>query len=274
MGWGIFEDAVNIVIIHPTEEVGKTFVSAANETAKGVTAAANWTAHATVDAANMTAHLVEQGANITAKGFNDAGSWVGGAAESAWEATSEEAEAIGSTVESAGIVIGTGFVLGAEAAAKGIEEGAELAGKGLVEMGEYVTQHLCALGVGAALSAAFAAMSADGEEEEATGAVAVACAMGGSVAMDIASVAMAKTLVEPVYLVPGVSSALGDKDNVEDLVSFIISQACEENKNTVVASAGQFLVGLLIYSLTAAICEGKVPGGFQAMKDAKDKITA
>lgn len=274
MGWGIFEDAVNITIIHPSEAVANTFVDAANETAHGVSAAANWTAHATVDAVNMSAHLVEQGAYLTAKGFNDAGSWVGGAAESAWEATSEEAEAIGKIVESAGIIIGTGFVLGAEAAAQGIEEGAELVGEGLVEMGEYITQHLCDLGVGAALSAAFAAMSADGEEEEATGAVAIACSMGDSVAMDVASAALAKTIVEPVYLIPGVSRALGDKDNVEDLVSFIVSQACEENKETVVASAGQFLVGLLIYSLTAAICEGTVPGGFQAMKDAEVKITA
>jgi len=277
MGWGFIEAAadavggaatsvVNTVIVHPAEDVGNAFVDAANVTAQGVTEAANWTAQAGEDAVTFTGNLVIDGANITAKGFNDAGSWVGGAAESAWAATSDEAEAIGHGVESAGIIIGTGLVIGAEAAAEGIKDGAEYAGEGLVAVGEYVTQHVCDLAMGAAIAGVMSALSAEGEEEEATGAVAVACAMGDSVALDLASVALAKVVVEPIYFIPGVSDALGHKDDVEDVISFVVCQACEENKETVIASAGQFLAGVLLYALTSAVCEGKVPGGFELWK--------
>ena len=255
------------------DDIGDVFVDAANTAADGVTDAAKWTGGAVVDAANATADLVEQGANYTAKGFNDAGAWVGGAAESAWKATSDEAEAIGRGFESVGMTIGTGFIIGAKAAAAGLEEGVEYAGEGLVVIGKYVTQHVCSLAVGAALSAVFAAMAADGEEEEATGAVAVACAMGESVAMDLAATALAKVVVEPVYVIPGVSDALGHKDEVEELIAFIVTQACEEHKKTVIASAGQFLAGVLIYGLTSAICEGKVPGGFEIWKGLQSEIT-
>jgi hypothetical protein len=209
---------------------------------------------------------------LTANGFNDAGAWVSDATESAWRATSDEANVIGFAVESAGITIGTGFINGAKAAAQGLEKGEEYAGEGLVAPRKYISQHVCDLAVSAALSGAMAALAADGEEEEATGTVAAACTTGKSIAIALAATALAKVVVEPVYLIPGVSDALGTKDDVEDVIAFVVSQACEEHKDAVVASAGQFLAGVLIYALTSAICEGKVSGGFDLWKRARAEI--
>ena len=247
---------------HALGAAGGVFVDAANKTAEGIKDGVD----ATVNVANTTASLVGKGAEYTGKGFNEAGAWVGGAAESGWEATSAEAEAIGHSVESVGITIGTGFIFGAQVAAEGLEEGVEYAGEGLIALGKYVKEQACDLAVGAGLSAVFAALSETGEEEETTGAVAFACSIGKSVEMDLASMALAKVLVEPIYPIPGVSDALGPKDDAEDLIAFLISQACDDHKETVIASAGQFLAGVLIYGLTSAICKGEVPGGFNTWK--------
>lgn len=273
MGW--FNDAAHWVEHAGEDAVDWTehaAVDAANTTADVATKGAEWTAQATVDAANWTAHTAEDVAKVTAKGFNDAGSWVGGAAESAWKATSEEASAIADGVESAGITIGTGFLEGAMAAAEGLEEGAEIVGEDLVAIGEYVSDHACSLALGAAIAGALVALSSDGEEEEATGGVAIACAIGDSVALDLASTVLAKVVVEPVYVIPGVSRALGHKDEVEDVLAFLITQACEEHKATVIASAGQFLVGALIYGFTSVVCEGKLPGGYTVWKGAQSEL--
>jgi hypothetical protein len=291
MGW--FKSALRVTgdglshvgdgIKHAAESTGDAFSEAAKATANGVKEAANATAGGVVDAANATAggvieaanwteHAAVDAANVTAKGFNDAAGWADGAAQSAWKATSEEANAVGHAVENAGIVIGTGFIAGAEAAAEGLEDGVEVVGEGLVAIGEYISSHLCDLAFGAAIAAVMAGLAADGEEEEATGLVAVACAAGDAVAMDLASTALAKVMVEPIYAIPGVSDALGHKDEVESVISFVISQACEEHEAEVIASAGQFLAGVIIYAMTSAVCEGEVPGGYKLWKGVQGTV--
>ncbi len=244
--------------------------------------AVHWVEHAGKDAVDWTeqaakdaGHWTERAAEDVGHGFNDAGKAIGEAAKSAWKATSDEANAIASGVEAAGITIGNGFIAGATTVGKAIEEGAEQTGKGLVDAAKYVSEYACDIAVGSALSAAFAALAADGEEEAATGSLAAICAAQtiDNVALNTAAKTLAYIVVEPIYAIPGVSHALGHKSDVESLVAFLTFKVCKENPKVVVGTAGQYLAGALIYGLTSAICEGKIPGGFTVWKGAQSEIT-
>jgi len=81
-------------------------------------------------------------------------------------------------------------------------------------------------------------------------------------------------VVEPVYLIPSVSSSVGQKSDMETIVAFLVVTACKEKPELVVSTAGPYLAGVLIYGITHAVCEGEVPGGYQVWQGLQDKITA
>ncbi|NRB37251.1 MAG: hypothetical protein HRU20_02150 [Pseudomonadales bacterium] len=233
-----------------------------------------------VDVVDTVVDGVEDAANTVADGVTDAANAVSSsftsAATSAWKATSKEALAIGTGVEAAGIVIGDSFLSGANVVADGIEDGAEVVGDGLVSLGKYVSSYACDIALGSALSAAFVALAADGEEEVSMASLA---ALGltnfvDTAALNTAAKTLAYIIVEPVYLIPGVSSAVGHKSEMETIIAFLIVTACKEKPELVVSTAGQYLAGVLIYGITHVVCEGEVPGGYEVWQGLQSEITA
>jgi hypothetical protein len=192
----------------------------------------------------------------------------------AWKATSDQIEAMASAIEDAGLTIGNGFVSGATVAADWIEERTEEIPEGLVALGRFMSNHACSIALGSALTAAFVALAADGEEEVAVGGLAALCALEAmdNVALNVAANELAFVIVEPVYLIPGVSAAVGHKAEAEALIAFVVVKACKQNPTMVVCTAGQYLAGVLIFALTAAICAGEMPGGLRLWQGAQSTI--
>ena len=277
MGWfnSVVKDVGNAV-----ETVGDTVAGAAEDVAGGVSDAANTVAGGVSDVANTVAGGVSDAANTVAGGVSDAATVISSsftsAATSAWKATSKEAKAIGNAVEATGIVIGDSFLSGAEVVADGIEDGAEVVGDGLVDLGNYITSYACDIALGSALSAAFVALAADGEEEVSLASLAALGVTGfaDTAALNTAAKALAFVVVEPVYLIPGVSSAVGHKSEMETIIAFLVVTACKAKPELVVGTAGQYLAGVLIYGITHVVCEGEVPGGFEVWDGLQEKISA
>ncbi len=255
MGWfnSVVKDVGNAV-----ETVGGAVTDVAEDVADGVS-----------DAANTVAGGVSDAATVISSSFTSA-------ATSAWKATSKEAKAIGNAVEAGGIVIGDSFLSGAEVVAGGIEDGAEAVGDGLVDLGSYITSYACDIALGSALSAAFVALAADGEEEVSLASLAALGLTGfaDTAALNTAAKALAFVVVEPVYLIPGVSSAVGHKSEMETIIAFLVVTACKAKPELVVGTAGQYLAGVLIYGITHVVCEGEVPGGYAVWDGLQTKISA
>jgi len=266
MGW--FNSVVKD-IGNAAEDVGHAVSDVVDTVGDGVEDAANTVAGGLSDAANTVAGGVSDAATTISSSFTSA-------ATSAWKATSKEAKAIGNAVEATGIVIGDSFLSGAEVVAGGLEDGAEVVGDGLVDLGNYITSYACDIALGSALSAAFVALAADGEEEVSLASLAALGATGfaDTAALNTAAKALAFVVVEPVYLIPGVSSSVGHKSDLETIVAFLVVTACKEKPELVVSTAGQYLAGVLIYGITHVVCEGEVPGGYQVWQGLQDKITA
>lgn len=240
--------------------VGDGVKTGINTVGDGVKTGIEKTGEVSVDAGNAISHVAQDGYNWT----KDQANSFGGATVSAWEATSEEARAIGSAVEGTGMTIGSGFIAGANAVKDGLEYAQGETVQGLVSLGKYVSQYACDIAIGSALSAAFVALASDGQEEAAVGAIAVAANLIDDLQLKTAARTLAKVVAGPVYVIPGVSSAVGHKDLFEDIVAFIIFKATKQNPKVVVGTAGQFLAGALITGITSLVCEGKLPGGFEA----------
>ncbi len=262
MGWfNDVADAVSGVANNVANNVSNISETVGNTVAGGVTGIANTVAGGVTDAANATANFAKDATNTFS-----------GAAVSAWAATSEEAADIADAVEKNGITIGSGFIAGANIVKDGLEEAAEQTGKGLVAAGQYITSHLCDIGVGAALSAVFATLAADGEEEASVASIAAIAALQtiDNAALLTAAKGLGSLIAAPVCQIPGVSSAVGSQNNLTAIIAFIIFKICKENPKVVVGSAGQVLAGALIYALTSLICEGEIPGGFEAWRGAQN----
>ena len=298
-------------VINDVEEafvqVGDVFVDAANTVADGVTDVANTVADGVTDVANTVADGVVDTSNTVADGvtdgFNDvigvvsdtatdvaneaarlaqeaeeeaakvaidAGNNFVNGAVSAWAATSDQAKVLVEEVEKSGMVIGNGFIDGANA----VKEATELAStkivEGAVELGNYVSQHACDIAIGCALSAVFVALAAEGEEEVAVSAILAATIAGAG--LQVAARGLSIVVVEPVWLIPGVSDINLTKEQFEDVISFIIVKACGDSPKLLVGTAGQFLVGVLIYGITSLICEGVIPGGYEVWSGAQNSI--
>jgi hypothetical protein len=216
--------------------------------------------------------------NTIAGGFESAGNSFAGAVESsgkiAWEGASDEARALGSGIETAGMKISDGFIAGASAVKTGMDEGVEKVVEGAEVVKEFVEKNVCDIFVGSALSAVFVALAADGEEEASVGTIAALAASGTAsgfvdkVAFKTAAKALASVISTPVYSIPGVSSSGLSKSELETAITFLIVKACEKKPKLVVGSAGQFLAGVLIYGITNLVCEGNIPGGYQVWKGA------
>jgi hypothetical protein len=190
------------------------------------------------------------------------------ASVAAWTEGSGEAKDLSSAVEKGGITIGTGFIAGATVVGKGIEKGGEEYEKGLVALGDYLTEHLCDIALGSALSAAFATLAADGEEETTVGELATLAATNfeDQVVLNTTAKSLAFIIAQPVYEIPDVSKAVRSKSNLEAIIAFLIVKSCQENPEMVVGSGGQFIAGVLIFGITSLVCEGTIPGGFRAWK--------
>lgn len=198
---------------------------------------------------------------------SSAGHSVVNTASSAWDATSQEGKEVAGAIAGGGLPVGPGLVSGAKIAAQYIEEGGEVAGKGLVTAGDYVSSHSCDIALGSLLSGTFVALAADGEEEAAMGALAVASAIASTVArkaaIATAAHAIAAIVATPIYALPPVRKALAGvpEANFEAVLEFVITKAVTEDPELVVGSAGQVVAGLVIATVTSIVCEGKVPAG-------------
>jgi len=200
----------------------------------------------------------------------DAGNNFVNGAVSAWAATSDQAKVLVEEVEKSGMVIGNGFIDGANAVKDATELACEKIVEGAVELGNYVSQHACDIAIGCALSAVFVALAAEGEEEVAVSAILAATIAGAG--LQVAARGLSIVVVEPVWLIPGVSDINLTKEQFEDVISFIIVKACGDSPKLLVGTAGQFLVGVLIYGITSLICEGVIPGGYEVWSGAQNSI--
>ena len=247
------------------------FTRAFTSIKRAVTDTVDWTERAAEDTAGWTGAAIR----ATGDGFNDGVIAVEAGAIRAWEETSAGAVGIAAEVENAGITFGRGFLDGATVVGSMLEEAAEETGRGLVELGTYVSEHVCDIAVCSALTAAFAALAVDGEEEAATGSLAMLCAVEtvDNVALKTASLALAHCIVEPVYAIPDVRRALGHKKEVETVIAFLVFKACKQNPKMVVRTGGQFLAGVVIWGLTKVICEGKLPDGSRIWGGSQRLIT-
>ena len=213
------------------------------------------------DGASLVGDGIRKGISKTGDAVKGAVNVIENVSAAAWEATSKEAAVIGHAVESTGLKIGPGMVAGAKAVASLAEKGVELTDKGLVAMGNYVSSHVCDLALGTALGAIFSSLAASGEDEPEFGAMAAAAAVGDELKMNLISENIARLLVEPIYMIPGVPSAVGHKDQFEEVLAFVISSTASLNPKLVVGSAGQYIAGAVITTVTEIVCEGKVPVG-------------
>jgi len=250
--------------------VSDTATDVANETARLAQEAEEAAVKAVVEAANETARLAQEAEEEAAKVAIDAGNNFVNGAVSAWAATSDQAKVLVEEVEKSGMVIGNGFIDGANAVKDATELASEKIVEGAVELGNYVSQHACDIAIGCALSAVFVALAAEGEEEVAVSAILAATIAGAG--LQVAARGLSIVVVEPVWLIPGVSDINLTKEQFEDVISFIIVKACGDSPKLLVGTAGQFLVGVLIYGITSLICEGVIPGGYEVWSGAQNSI--
>ena len=242
----------------------------ANETARVAQEAAEAAANAAVEAANEAARVAQEAEEAAAKAATDAGNSFVNGAVSAWAATSDQAKVLVEEVEKSGMVIGNGFIDGANAVKDATELASTKIVEGAVELGNYVSQHACDIAIGCALSSVFVALAAEGEEEVAVSAILAATIAGAG--LQVAARGLSIVVVEPVWLIPGVSDINLTKEQFEDVISFIIVKACGDSPKLLVGTAGQFLVGVLIYGITSLICEGVIPGGYEVWSGAQNSI--
>ena len=252
------------------QEAYNAAVEAANEAARVAQEAEEAAAKAVVEAANEAARVAQDAEEAAAKAATDAGNSFVNGAVSAWAATSDQAKVLVEEVEKSGMVIGNGFIDGANAVKDATELASTKIVEGAVELGNYVSQHACDIAIGCALSAVFVALAAEGEEEVAVSAILAASIAGAG--LEVAARGLSIVVVEPVWLIPGVSDINLTKEQFEDVISFIIVKACGDSPKLLVGTAGQFLVGVLIYGITSLICEGVIPGGYEVWSGAQNSI--
>ena len=252
-------------------EQAEKAAEAAKEAAEAAAEAAKLAAEKTADAARLAS---EAAAGSVAHGFLSFAGTVDRAATTAWEATSDEANAIVTTIESTGVEIGTDFIAGGKIIQQGLETAAEQTGKGLVEAGRYITRHVCDIAVGSALSAIFVALSVDGEEEASVASIAALSAtqFADKAALDAAAHGLAVLIAAPISRIPGVDQAFDGEENLTSVITFLIVKACTEDPKLVWGSAGQYLAGVLIYGITSVVCEGEIPGGYTVWKGAQTTV--
>ena len=284
----VFVDAANTVadgVVDTANTVADGVTDVANTVADGVVDTSNTVADGVTygfndvigvvsdtatDVANETARLAQEAEEEAAKVAIDAGNNFVNGAVSAWAATSDQAKVLVEEVEKSGMVIGNGFIDGANAVKEATELASEKIVEGAVELGNYVSQHACDIAIGCALSAVFVALAAEGEEEVAVSAILAATIAGAG--LQVAARGLSIVVVEPVWLIPGVSDINLTKEQFEDVISFIIVKACGDSPKLLVGTAGQFLVGVLIYGITSLICEGVIPGGYEVWSGAQNSI--
>ena len=252
------------------QEAYNAAVEAANEAARVAQEAEEAAAKAVVEAANEAARVAQEAEEAAAKAATDAGNSFVNGAVSAWAATSDQAKVLVEEVEKSGMVIGNGFIDGANAVKDATELASTKIVEGAVELGNYVSQHACDIAIGCALSSVFVALAAEGEEEVAVSAILAATIAGAG--LQVAARGLSIVVVEPVWLIPGVSDINLTKEQFEDVISFIIVKACGDSPKLLVGTAGQFLVGVLIYGITSLICEGVIPGGYEVWSGAQNSI--
>ena len=252
------------------QEAYNAAVEAANEAARVAQEAEEAAAKAVVEAANEAARVAQDAEEAAAKAATDAGNSFVNGAVSAWAATSDQAKVLVEEVEKSGMVIGNGFIDGANAVKDATELASTKIVEGAVELGNYVSQHACDIAIGCALSSVFVALAAEGEEEVAVSAILAATIAGAG--LQVAARGLSIVVVEPVWLIPGVSDINLTKEQFEDVISFIIVKACGDSPKLLVGTAGQFLVGVLIYGITSLICEGVIPGGYEVWSGAQNSI--
>ncbi|MEM7428054.1 MAG: hypothetical protein AAF441_18325 [Pseudomonadota bacterium] len=212
-------------------------------------------------------------AQVVSHGFNDAGHALSRAAVSSWEATSDEARDVGEAVEKSGLTIGKGFVSGAQSAEKVIRKGTEEAKTDLVKLKVYASHHSCDIAVGAALAAALMALS-DGDAADTIGAIKVAAEKPGMDNKNIEHVArkVAGFVIDEVWKIKDVRTAIGHKQEAVYLMTYAVYVGINAGVGDASENPGQYVAGVLIYLITSAICEGKLPGGYHAWRGLQSEL--
>jgi hypothetical protein len=202
--------------------------------------------------------------------FEEIGSKIADSGRAAWEATSDTARGLAEAVEDAGGEVGEAFIAGAEATRSALETGVEVAREGLVEAGKYISQHLCSIGVGSALTAVVTTYLSAGAAVPLTAAIVPAKLAGDEAALKSSTQAIAHLLGGPVSEIP-IPGFDGSRDEIESVIAFLLDKAIAQDSPADVLGPG-FLIGALIYGLTEFICSGKLPGGYSVWKGAQAGI--
>lgn len=152
--------------------------------------------------------------------------------------------------------------------------GAQYVVTGLVDAGEFLTQHECDIAIGAALTAAFATMEADPSEEAAYDSLAALCLAEfiDNVAVGIISNTLGSIIGDVVWEVPRVKSTVKNKDLLKSVIAFGIAKAVKSDPKLVVSTESKYISGVVIYLITALVCEGKLPVGFTAWDGAQSYL--
>ena len=208
---------------------------------------------------NTIENVANSAENAVDKGLSAAES----ATKSATEAAINETESLGQSLAAQGIDVTDILTPAAQWAGDALEDGAELAYTGMVAAGEELSENACSIVVGSALGAAVAVLSADGEEEGAMALLAIATAAANTTKIKSVALVIATGITEAVWKIPNVSSSGVPKDVVIKVIQYTIIKATEEKKEEVVATGGQFIIGVLLMVLTGLICSGELPGGYK-----------
>ncbi|RYF63191.1 MAG: hypothetical protein EOO39_28995, partial [Cytophagaceae bacterium] len=232
---------------------------AANAAAQAATTAANATANVATDAAAVVASGVVSTVNTVSNGMIGAANTVSNETLTTWKSTSDVANAVGYSFEATGLTVGQGMIDGADVVAKYGQVGVNESYKGLVAAGAYISNHVCDIALGTFLSSVFVALYADGEAEVAMAPLDIAVALANKALIKTASNGLAAFIVEPIFAIPDVKSAVGTyKGAFIGLLAFVIEKAASDSPP---GGAGPKVAAAVIYVVTQLVCEGKVPAG-------------
>jgi len=218
--------------------------------------------HAAESVGNTVVHGAEDAGNAIKDGAED----VGHAVETAGSAALNETENLGTALAKVGIDVGEDMTVAAKWAGNALEEGAEKTYEGMVAAGKFISENACSIVVGTALGTAVAALAADGEEEGAMAALAIAVKAASTAEIQAAATLISSGVTDAVWEIPGVSSSGVPEGTVKSVLKYTIVMAAKEKASEVALSGGQYIIGALLTVLTGLICTGDLPGGYSVWK--------
>lgn len=180
-------------------------------------------------------------------------------------ATSEQAKAIADTAEKVGIVISDGFVSGANAVHSGLgDDIKEKINEGWETTKEFVSKNYCQIGTSTAVTIVMSQIITSEKElefSEKFAANVLQKATDSNIKNKLVAdycVSVAKTMVDAIYLIPGIP---GSKEEVENVIAYCLYKSLISD-NTNVFFLKDLFSGSLVCGITSYICDGSVPNGY------------